>query len=69
MIICYRIRQCLQAQFFHIYEVILHIIVRTMPSLHVDHICGFCSESVHLHGCLHFNTISESLATRVAPES
>ena len=55
MIICYRIRQCLQAQFFHIYEVILHIIVRTMPSLHVDQICGFCSEIVHLHGCRHFN--------------
>ena len=26
---------------------------------HVDQISGFCSESLRLHGCLHFNTISE----------
>ena len=55
MIICFRTRHCLQAQFFHIYEVILHTIVRTMPSLHVDQMCGFCSDRVHLHGCRHFN--------------
>ena len=32
-----------------------HIIVRAMPSWHVDQICGFCSESVRHHGCRHFN--------------
>ena len=65
LIICYRIRRCPPALFFHIDEVILHIIVRAVPRWRVDHICGFCSESVHLHGCLHFNTISETPATRL----